>query len=76
MDLDDCDGINEDMMDDEMNPLRYVEPRTRIENDSSFNMQFPCKFGFRSFDVYLNSSLPMNIISRSEYSKIMVDELE
>ena len=54
----------------------YVDPRTRIESDSSFNMQFPCKIGFRSFDAYLNSSLPINIISRSEYNKIMVDELE
>jgi hypothetical protein len=63
-------------MEDEMNPLRYVDPRTRIENDTSFNMQFPCKIGFRSFDAYINSSLPMNIISRSEYNKIMVNELE
>lgn len=29
-----------------------------------------------SFNAYLNSSLPMNIISRNEYNKIMVDELE
>jgi hypothetical protein len=39
-------------------------------------MQFPCKIGFRSFDTYLNSSLPMKIISRNEYIKIMVNELE
>ena len=39
-------------------------------------MQFPCKIGFRSFDAYLNSSLPMNIISRANYNKILVDELE
>ena len=70
------DVINEDRMEDEVNPLRYVDPRTRIENDSSFNMQFPCKIEFKSFDAYLNSSLPMNIISRSEYNKIMVNELE
>lgn len=75
-DLDDGDVINEDRMEDELNPLRYVDPRIRIENDSSFNMQFPCKIGFRSFDAYLNSSLPMNIISRIEYNKIMVNELE
>jgi hypothetical protein len=37
-DLDDGDVINEDKMKDEMNPLRYVDPRTRIEIDSSFNM--------------------------------------
>jgi len=75
-DLDDGDVINEDRMEEEVNPLRYVDPRTRIECDSSFNMQFPCKIGFRSFNAYLNSSLPMNIISRNEYNKIMVDELE
>ena len=44
-DLDDGDVINEDRVEDEMNPLRYVDPRTRIENDSLFNMQFPCKIG-------------------------------
>jgi hypothetical protein len=75
-DLDDGDVINEDRMDDEVDPLRCVDPRTRVENNNPFNMQFPCKIGFRSFDAYLNSSLPMNIISRSEYNKIMVDELE
>jgi hypothetical protein len=75
-DLNDGDVINEDWMEEEVNPLRYVDPRTRIKSDSSFNMQFPCKIGFRSFDAYLNSSLPINIISRSEYNKIMVDELE
>jgi hypothetical protein len=75
-DLDDGNVINENRMDNEVVPLRYVNPRTRIENDNSFNMQFPCKIRFRSFDAYLNSSLPMNIISRSEYNKIMVDELE
>jgi hypothetical protein len=75
-DLDDGDVINENRMEEEINPLRYFDPRTRIECDSSFNMQFPCKIGFRSFNAYLNSSLPINIISRSEYNKIMVDELE
>lgn len=75
-DLDDGDVINEDRMEDEVDPLRYFDPRTRIENDCPFNMQFPCKIRFRSFDAYLNSSLPMNIISRNEYNKIMVDELE
>lgn len=30
----------------------------------------------RSFDAYLNSSFPVNIISRSEFNKIMVNELE
>jgi hypothetical protein len=75
-DLDDGDVINENRMEEEINPLRYVDPRTRIECDSSFNMQFPCKIGFKSFNAYLNSSLPMNIISRNEYNKIMVDELE
>ena len=75
-DLDDCGVINENRMDDVVDPIRYVDPRTRIENDISFNMQFPCKIGFRSFDAHLNSSLPMNIISRSEYNKIMVNELE
>ena len=75
-DLDDGDVINENRTEEEINPLRYVDPRTRIECDSSFNMQFPCKIGFRSFNAYLNSSLPMNIISRNEYNKIMVDELE
>lgn len=63
-------------MEEEINPLRYVDPRTRIECDSSFNMQFPCKIGFKSFNAYLNSSLPMNVISRNECNKIMVDELE
>ena len=75
-DLDNGDVINEDRMEEEINPLRYVDPRTRIECDSSFIMQFPCKIGFKSFNAYLNSSLPMNIISRNEYTKIMVDELE
>jgi hypothetical protein len=75
-DLDNGNVINEGRVEEEVNPLRYVDPRTRIESNSSFNMQFPCKIGFRSFDAYLNSSLPMNIISRSEYNKIMVDELE
>lgn len=46
------------------------------EKDSLFNMQFPCKIGYRSFDAYLNSSLPINIISRANYNKIMVKELE
>ena len=36
--LDDGNVINEDRMEDEVDPLRYVDPRTRIENDSSFNM--------------------------------------
>jgi hypothetical protein len=75
-DLDDGDVINENRMEKEINPLKYVDPRTRIECDSSFNMQFPCKIGFKSFNAYLNSSLPMNIISRNEYNKIMVRELE
>jgi hypothetical protein len=74
--LDDGDVINENRMEEEMNPIRYDDPRTRIESDGSFNMQFPCKIGFRSFNAYLNSSLSINIISRSEYNKIMVDELE
>jgi hypothetical protein len=75
-DLDDGDVINENRMEEEINPLKYVDPRTRIECDSSFNMKFPCKIGFKSFNAYLNSSLPMNIISRNEYNKIMVRELE
>ena len=53
-DLDDGDVINEDRMEDEMNPLRYVDPRTRIENDNSFNMQYPCKIGYRSLMPTLN----------------------
>ena len=52
-DLDDGDVINENRMNDVVDPLRYVDPRTRIENDNQFNMQFPCEIGFRSFDVYL-----------------------
>ena len=48
----------------EVDPFRYVDPRTRIGKDTLYNMQFPCKIGYRSFDAYLNSSLPMNIISR------------
>jgi hypothetical protein len=72
-DLDDGD-VNR--MEEEINPLRYVDPRTRIKCDSSFNMQFPCKIRFKSFNTYLNSSLPMNVISRNEHNKIMVDELE
>jgi hypothetical protein len=42
-DLDDGDVINEERMDDEVDPLRYADPRTRIESDSLFNMQFHCK---------------------------------
>jgi hypothetical protein len=75
-DLDNGDVIDEDKLDEEVNLLRNVDPRTRIESNSSFNMQFPCKIGFWTFNAYLNSSLPMNIISRSEYNKVMVDELE
>ena len=48
-DLDDGDVINENRMDDVVDPLRYDDPRTKIENDNPFNMQFPCKIGFRSF---------------------------
>jgi hypothetical protein len=74
-DLDDGDVINEDRMEEDMNPLKHVDPRTKIEKDSLFNMQFSCKIGYKSFDAYLNSSLPMNIISRANYNKIMVNEL-
>ena len=75
-DLDDGSVINEDRMEEEVDPLRYVDPRTRIGKDSHFNMQFPCKIGYWSFNAYLNSSLPMNVISRANYNKIMAKELE
>ena len=75
-DLSDGEVVNEDMEEDVVDPLTNVDPRTRIEKDGLFNMQFPCKIGYHSFNGYLNSSLPMNIISRANYNKIMVKELE
>ena len=75
-DLGDGEVVNDVRKEEEAYPIRYVDPRTKIEKDSLFNMQFPCKIGFRSFDAYFNSSLPMNIISRAEYNKIMVKEFE
>lgn len=75
-DLGDGDIINVGRKEEEVNHLKYVDPRTRIEKDSLFNMRFPCKIGYTSFDAYFNSSLPMNIISRANFDKIMVNELE
>lgn len=75
-DLGDGDIINVGRKKEEVNPLKYVDPRTSIEKNSLFNMQFPCKIGYRSFDACLNSYLPMNIILRANYNKIMVNELE
>ena len=75
-DMDEGEVIDEVRENTEIDPFKYVDPRTRIGKDTPYNMQFPCKIGFRSFDAYLNSSLPMNIISRANYNKIMVDELE
>ena len=72
-DLGDGDVIDEVRREEEVDPLKYVDPRTRIEKDSLFNMQFPCKIGYMNFHAYLNSSLPMNIISRANYNKIMVE---
>ena len=75
-DLGDGDIINVGRNEEEMNPLKYFYPRTRNEKDSLFNMQFPCKIGYRSFDAYLNSSLPMNIILCANFNKIMLNEPE
>ena len=75
-DADNGEVVNEGWGKEEIDPFKYVDPRTKIEKDSLFNMQFPCKIGYHSLHAYLNSSLPMNIISRANYNKIMVDELE
>ena len=75
-DVGDGEVVNDVRREEEAYPISYIDPRTKIEKDSPFNMQFPCKIGFRSFDAYLNSSLPMNIISRVEYNKIMANKLE
>ena len=60
-DLGDGDVIDEVRREEEVDPLKYVDPRTRIEKDSLFNMQFPCKIGYMNFHAYLNSSLPMHV---------------
>jgi hypothetical protein len=45
-DLGDGDVIDEVRREEEVDPIKYVDPRTRIEKDSLFNMQFPCKIGY------------------------------
>ena len=75
-DMDEGEVVDEIREDSDVDPFKYVDPRTRIGKDTPYNMQFPCKIGYKSFDAYLNSSLPMNIISRANYNKIMVNELE
>ena len=65
----DGEVVDEVRKEEEVDPLKYVDPRTKMETDSLFNLQFLCKIKLRSFDAYLNSSLPMNIISRANYNK-------
>ncbi|GKA47617.1 hypothetical protein Tco_0740500 [Tanacetum coccineum] len=51
--------------------------RERIINSfNEDNLTFECMIGFRKFTAYLDSFLPMNIISRNAYNTIMVDRLE
>ncbi|GJR67321.1 hypothetical protein Tco_0013386 [Tanacetum coccineum] len=51
--------------------------RERIINSlDGDNLAFECMIGFRKFTAYLDPFLPMNIISRKAYNKIMVDRLE
>ena len=54
-DLGDGDVIDEVRREEEVDPLKYVDPRTRTEKDSIFNMQFPCKTIYMNFHAYLNS---------------------
>ena len=75
-DIDDGEVVNEVRSKEEINPFKYVDPRIKIEKDSLFNMQFPCKIGYHSFYAYLNFSLPMTIICRANYNEIMVGELD
>ncbi|GKC44553.1 hypothetical protein Tco_1062275 [Tanacetum coccineum] len=51
--------------------------RERIINSlDGDDLAFECMIGFRKFSAYLESFLPMNIISRKAYNTIMVDRLE
>ncbi|GJY70880.1 hypothetical protein Tco_0474583 [Tanacetum coccineum] len=51
--------------------------RERIINSlDGDELAFECMIGFRKFTAYLDPFLPMNIISRKAYNKIMVDRLE
>jgi hypothetical protein len=40
--------VDEPEGEERANPLNYVDPRTKIEKDSLFNMQFPCKIGLEA----------------------------
>ncbi|GJW16499.1 hypothetical protein Tco_0020632 [Tanacetum coccineum] len=51
--------------------------RERIINSlDGDDLAFECMVGFRKFTAYLDPFLPMNIISRKAYNKIMVKGLE
>ncbi|GJS53969.1 hypothetical protein Tco_0627331 [Tanacetum coccineum] len=51
--------------------------RERIINSfDGDDLAFECMIGFRKLAAYLDSFLPMNIISRKAYNTIMVDRLE
>ncbi|GKB46402.1 hypothetical protein Tco_0897155 [Tanacetum coccineum] len=51
--------------------------RERIINSlDGDDLAFECMIGFRKFIAYLDSFLPMNIISRKAYNTIMVNRLE
>ena len=46
------DDMDEGEVIDEVRENTDVDPRTRIGKDTPYNMQFPCKIGFRSFDAF------------------------
>ncbi|GJW46966.1 MAK10-like protein [Tanacetum coccineum] len=79
-------SINNPESDDGSVDTPLVFPFPHFDNDSydeevlndfdRDDLAFECMMGFRKFTAYLDPLLPMNIISRKAYNRIMVDRLE
>ena len=49
---------------------------TRIHYRNPYNLQLSCKIGYADFHPFVDTSSPVNIISKECYNQIMIKELE
>nr|GEV82266.1 hypothetical protein [Tanacetum cinerariifolium] len=69
-DSDDSEILNELI---EYENARTLRQEIIINRSDGDDLAFQCMIGFRKFTAYLNPFLPMNVISRKAYNRIMVE---